>query len=78
MLLQRRSGQVFPLYWVDTTISGATADKFFRLPTIAAVSPTYAQSSETEYGVQSVGSSALMVNWEEGDSADLEDETIFW
>ena len=76
VLLQRRSGQVFPLYWVDTTISGATADKFFRLPTIAAVSPTYAQSSETEYGVQSVGSSALMVNWEEGDSADLEDETI--
>ena len=71
VLLQRRSGQVFPLYWVDTSISGATADKFFRLPTLASVG-----SAEADYTVQSVGSSALMVNWDNADTADSEDETI--
>jgi uncharacterized coiled-coil DUF342 family protein len=76
VLLQRRSGQVFPLFWVDTTISGATADKFFRLPTLAAVSPTQGENSQAEYGVQSVGSSALMVNWDEGDSTEDEDDAV--
>lgn len=28
VLLERHSGQVYPLYWVDNAISGATADKF--------------------------------------------------
>ena len=71
VLLQRQTGQVFPLYWVDTTISGATADKFFRLPTFASVGPT-----EQGYSLQSVGSSALMVNWDEAEFADSEEETI--
>jgi hypothetical protein len=71
VLMQRQSGQFFPLYWVDNRISGATADKFFRLPTIAAVGP-----AADGYPVQSVGSSALMVNWAEGETAEGEDETV--
>jgi hypothetical protein len=69
VLLRRLTGQVFPLFWVDTTISGATADKFFRLPTLASVGP-----AATGYGIQAVGSSALMVNWEDSETPD--DDTI--
>jgi hypothetical protein len=69
VLLQRQSGQVFPLYWIDNRISGATADKFFRLPTLASVG-----SAAAGFPVQSVGSSALMVNWE--DSESNEDDSI--
>ncbi len=71
VLLHRYSGQVFPLYWVDTTTSGATADKFFRLPTFASV-----DVSAAGYPVQSVGSSALMVNWEETGVLETEDRTV--
>jgi len=71
VLLRRLTGQVFPLYWVDTTISGATADKFFRLPTIASVGLT-----AKGYGVQAVGSAALMVNWEDSETPENDDGTI--
>ena len=71
VLLQRHSGRVFPLYWVDTTISGATADKFFRLPTIASV-----DLAAEGYPVQSVGSAALMVNWEDSNGPETEDRTV--
>ncbi|PZV00352.1 MAG: hypothetical protein DCF32_17630 [Leptolyngbya sp.] len=64
VLLERRGGQVYPLYWVDNAISGVTADKFFRLPSLASV------DAADNYRVQSVGSSALTVNWSDGDTAD--------
>jgi hypothetical protein len=67
VLLERRSGQVYPIYWVDNTISGVTADKFFRLPSLASVGLT---EEADDYRVQSVGSSALTVNWSDGDNAD--------
>ncbi len=66
VLLERQSGQVHPLYWVDNTISGATADKFFRLPTLGLVRV----ASSGDYQVQSVGSSALTVTWGEGEPDD--------
>ncbi|MBD2105588.1 hypothetical protein [Nodosilinea sp. FACHB-13] len=65
VLLERRGGQVYPLYWVDNAISGVTADKFFRLPSLASV-----EAHDEGYQVQSVGSSALTVNWSDGDTAD--------
>ncbi|MBD1872053.1 hypothetical protein H6F75_01030 [Nodosilinea sp. FACHB-131] len=65
VLLERRGGQVYPLYWVDNAISGVTADKFFRLPSLASV-----EANGEGYQVQSVGSSALTVNWSDGDTAD--------
>jgi hypothetical protein len=65
VLLERRGGQVYPLYWVDNAISGVTADKFFRLPSLASV-----EANDEGYQVQSVGSSALTVNWSDGDTAD--------
>ncbi|MBD2234460.1 hypothetical protein [Phormidium tenue] len=65
VLLERRGGQVYPLYWVDNAISGVTADKFFRLPSLASV-----EANDEGYQVQSVGSSALTVSWGDGDSAD--------
>ncbi|MBD1919190.1 MULTISPECIES: hypothetical protein [Cyanophyceae] len=65
VLLERRGGQVYPLYWVDNAISGVTADKFFRLPSLASV-----EANDEGYQVQSVGSSALTVNWGDGDTAD--------
>ncbi|WP_156119898.1 hypothetical protein [Leptolyngbya sp. KIOST-1] len=67
VLLERRGGQVYPLYWVDNAISGVTADKFFRLPTLASVVPV---DGANRYGVQSVGSSTLTVNWSDGDASD--------
>ncbi|PSN10747.1 hypothetical protein C7293_26925 [filamentous cyanobacterium CCT1] len=67
VLLERRGGQVYPLYWVDNAISGVTADKFFRLPSLASISTGDATGS---YQVQSIGSSALTVNWSDGDAAD--------
>jgi hypothetical protein len=60
VLLQQATGQVYPLYWVDSTVSGITADKFFRLPIIASV-----VSSAAGYQVQSIGAAALTVNWED-------------
>ncbi len=66
VLLERHSGQVHPLYWVDNGISGATADKFFRLPTLGLVRV----AASGDYQVQSVGSSALTVTWSEGDPDD--------
>jgi uncharacterized coiled-coil DUF342 family protein len=60
VLLNQVAGQVYPLYWIDGTISGVTADKFFRLPTIASV-----VTAGSDYQVQSVGSAALTVNWED-------------
>lgn len=60
VLLERRGGQVYPLYWVDNAISGVTADKFFRLPTLASVG---ADDGDGPCRVQSIGSSALTVNW---------------
>ncbi|WP_155523694.1 hypothetical protein [Nodosilinea nodulosa] len=67
VLLERRGGQVYPLYWVDNAISGVTADKFFRLPSLASVAT--AEDSE-RCRVQSIGSSALTVNWSDSDTAD--------
>ncbi len=66
VLMERRSGQVHPLYWVDNSVSGATADKFFRLPTLGLVRV----AASGDYHVQSVGSSALTVTWSEGDPDD--------
>ncbi len=60
VLLERRGGQVYPLYWVDNAVSGVTADKFFRLPTLASVG---ADEGDGPWRVQSIGSSALTVNW---------------
>ncbi|HEY9738058.1 MAG TPA: hypothetical protein V6D06_17320 [Trichocoleus sp.] len=65
VLLNQTAGQVYPLYWVDNTISGVTADKFFRLPTIASVS--VAPVDRDSWRLQSVGSSALTVNWNDED-----------
>jgi hypothetical protein len=65
VLLERRGGQVYPLYWVDNAISGVTADKFFRLPTLALVG---ADAGDGPWRVQSIGSSALTVNWSDTDS----------
>jgi hypothetical protein len=67
VLLERRNGQVYPLYWIDNAISGVTADKFFRLPTLASVGQTAAGSG---FRVQSLGASALTVSWGEGDAAE--------
>ncbi|MGG6238555.1 hypothetical protein ACQ4N7_07920 [Nodosilinea sp. AN01ver1] len=67
VLLERRGGQVYPLYWVDNAISGVTADKFFRLPSLASVSTGDDAGS---WQVQSIGSSALTVNWSDGDASD--------
>jgi hypothetical protein len=64
VLLNRHSGQVYPLYWIDHAMSGATADKFFRLPILASV------SLATEGGpcqVTSVGAAALTINWDAPD-----------
>ncbi|WP_198807410.1 hypothetical protein [Leptolyngbya sp. BL0902] len=66
VLMERHSGQVHPLYWVDNNISGATADKFFRLPTLSLVR----LATSGDYQVQSVGSSALTVTWGDGDPED--------
>ncbi|MGB5973827.1 MAG: hypothetical protein WBG38_10930, partial [Nodosilinea sp.] len=66
VLLERRGGQVYPLYWADNAISGVTADKFFRLPSLASVETV----NDGSYQVQSIGTSALTVNWGEGDTAD--------
>ncbi len=66
VLLERRGGQVYPLYWSDNAISGVTADKFFRLPTLASVG----SDGGSGYQVESVGSSALTVSWSDGDAAD--------
>ncbi|MGB3311907.1 MAG: hypothetical protein WBA86_19330, partial [Nodosilinea sp.] len=67
VLLERRGGQVYPLYWVDNAISGVTADKFFRLPSLASVGTV----DDTEsYRVQSIGSSTLTVNWSDSDATD--------
>jgi hypothetical protein len=65
VLLNQAAGQVYPLYWVDNTVSGVTADKFFRLPMIAslAVAPT----GQDSWRLQSVGSSALTVTWDDDD-----------
>jgi uncharacterized coiled-coil DUF342 family protein len=60
VLLHQATGQVYPLYWVDSTVSGITADKFFRLPIIAS-----AVSAADGYQVQSIGAAALTVNWED-------------
>ncbi|HSM81909.1 MAG TPA: hypothetical protein VLS96_09490, partial [Nodosilinea sp.] len=68
VLLERRTGQVYPLYWIDRAISGVTADKFFRLQTLASVG--LAADAVGHHPVQSVGSSALTVNWSDADDAD--------
>ncbi|MFZ4639896.1 MAG: hypothetical protein ACOYMP_05785 [Nodosilinea sp.] len=65
VLLDRHTGHVHPLYWVDRSISGATADKFFRLPAIASVQ--IGKGGKT-YQLQSVGSSALTISWNDSDS----------
>ncbi len=65
VLLDRPRGPVHPLYWIDRNISGATADKFFRLPAIASV--RRGKDGET-YQLQSVGSSALTVSWNDSES----------
>ena len=70
VLLERRGGQVYPIYWVDNAISGVTADKFFRLPMLASVG-LLDNGGET-YQVQSVGSSALTVSWSDTDSSEPE------
>lgn len=64
VLLERSSGRVYPIYWVDRGISGATADKFFRLPALATVRLT--QESKA-YQIECVGSSALAVSWGDGE-----------
>lgn len=64
VLLERQTGEVHPLYWIDNNTSGATADKFFRLPAIAALS---AEGETAAWRVTSVGSTALTVNWNEDD-----------
>lgn len=66
VLMERRSGQVHPLYWVDNSVSRAIAVKFFRLPTLGLVRV----AASGDYHVQSVGSSALTVTWSEGDPDD--------
>lgn len=65
VLLNQNAGQVYPLYWVDNTVSGVTADKFFRLPAIAslAIAPT----EQDSWRLQSVGSSALAVTWDDAE-----------
>ncbi len=71
VLLNRSSGRVYPLYWVDQAMSGATADKFFRLPALASVRVTQGGNG---YQVESVGSSALTVSW--GDTEGTEDPVL--
>jgi hypothetical protein len=66
VLLEQPAGQVYPLYWIDNTTSGATADKFFRLPALASVRV----ATGGDYQVQSVGSSALTISWGEVDAAE--------
>lgn len=61
VLLQVQTGQVYPLYWIDNTIASVTADKFFRLPAIASL----ALAEDGGWQVQSVGSSALTVTWDD-------------
>ena len=61
VLLNFTTGQVYPIYWVDRSITAVTADKFFRLPTVASV----ASSDNHPWAVQAVGSAALMVNWDD-------------
>ncbi|HEY9763069.1 MAG TPA: hypothetical protein V6D07_11130 [Trichocoleus sp.] len=74
VLLNQTAGQVYPLYWVDNTVSGVTADKFFRLPAIASVS--VANTPRDNWRLQSVGSSALTVTWDdEAGFDDGENET---
>ncbi|WOD41046.1 hypothetical protein [Nodosilinea sp. E11] len=70
VLLERRGGNVYPLYWIDNAISGVTADKFFRLPTLASVGR---DDEAGNLGVRSVGSSALTVNW--SDTEDPADQS---
>lgn len=65
VLLHRSTGHVHPLYWIDRSISGATADKFFRLPAIASVG---LGDDHTPCQVESVGSSALTLGWGDDDS----------
>ena len=67
VLLERSSGRVYPIYWVDRGISGATADKFFRLPALATVRLT--QGSKA-YQLESVGTSALTISWGEGEDTE--------
>lgn len=71
VLLERSSGRVYPLYWVDRGISGATADKFFRLPALATVRLTQGNKA---YQIESVGTSALAVSW--GDGEDTEESVL--
>ena len=71
VLLERSTGRVYPIYWVDRGISGATADKFFRLPALATVRLT--QDGKLDQ-IESVGSSALAVSW--GDGEDPEDSLV--
>ncbi|MBD2260124.1 hypothetical protein [Pseudanabaena sp. FACHB-2040] len=68
VLLNQIAGQVYPLYWVDNTVSGVTADKFFRLPTIASLA--VARTGQDSWRLQSVGSSALTVTWDDEDRFD--------
>ncbi|MBE9139404.1 hypothetical protein IQ254_19755, partial [Nodosilinea sp. LEGE 07088] len=67
VLLERREGDVYPLYWIDNAISGATADKFFRLPTMASVT---AADDRGDRQIHAVGSSALTVSWGDADATD--------
>ena len=74
VLLDKCSGQAYPIYWMDNAISGATADKFFRLPTLVSVAPSAAEGS---YQVQSVGASALTVDWDDATASDdAEDSSV--
>ncbi len=74
VLLDKCSSQAYPIYWIDNAISGATADKFFRLPTLVSVAPS---AADGRYQVQSVGASTLTVDWDDATgSDDSEDNSV--
>ncbi|WP_137454982.1 hypothetical protein [Halomicronema hongdechloris] len=64
VLLNRADGQVYPLYWIDSTLADSVAEKIFRLPAVVSIA---ADSGDTSmpWRVRSHGMAALAVNWAE-------------
>jgi len=62
VLLNRSDGQVYPLYWIDSTLADSVAEKIFRLPAVVSIGAD-AEDASMPWQVRSHGMAALAITW---------------
>ncbi|PSN17214.1 hypothetical protein C7271_18920, partial [filamentous cyanobacterium CCP5] len=73
LLFDSQANQVYPICWTDQSL-GATADRYFRLPAVAAISDDGDQPDLWQ--VKSVGTPALALDWNQGEAQSLQLRTL--